>query len=125
MFDNKCGKVTGDVLSINSKWDGAEKNEFIVDKTFDIAEIPEGSYLKVRLGKYIGRGKIGEKLTDEREGTSVFYKITNMTEKDGKIHIEVSGDASLRDVGDGVYKSIFYPFGFFKGALQYEISCGY
>ena len=125
VFDNKCGKVTGDILSINSKWDGAEKNEFIVDKTFDIAEIPEGSYLKVRLGKYIGRGKIGEKLTDEREGTSVFYKITNMTEKDGKIHIEVSGDASLRDVGDGVYKSIFYPFGFFKGALQYEISCGY
>ena len=79
----------------------------------------------MRLGKYIGRGKIGENLTDEREGTSVFYKITNMTEKDGKIHIEVSGDASLRDVGDGVYKSIFYPFGFFKGALQYEISCGY
>ena len=125
VFANRCGKVSGDILSFTSRWDGAEKNEFILDKTFNIADIPEGSYVKVKLGTYIGRVAIGKNLAAERDGTSVFYKITNMTEKDGKIHMEVSTDTSLRDVGDGVYKSIFYPFGFFKGALQYEISCGY
>lgn len=125
LFADKYAKAEGDILSINSKWDGASRNEFVVDKTFDISKIPEGSYLKVKLGKYIGRGSIGSNLTAEREGTSVFYKISKMTERDGKIYIEVSGDTALRDEGKNIYHSIFYPFGFFEGKLGYEISCAY
>lgn len=125
VFENVSGKAAGKVFDVSSKWDGAEKNEFVVEKSFDPADIPEGSYLKIRLGKFIGKHEPGNKVVAEREGTSAFYQITNITEQDGKLRIEVAGDTSLRDLGDGIWKSIFYPFGLYQGALQYEISCAH
>lgn len=125
IFESESGKSEGKVLNVRSKWDGAEKNEFVVEKTFDPADIPEGSYIKIRLGKFVGRHEIGNKVAAEREGTTAFYKITNITEQDGKLVVEVEGETALRDIGDGIWKSIFYPFGLYQGALEYEISCAH
>jgi hypothetical protein len=40
-------KESGKILGFTSVWDGAKKNEFIVEDNFDISNVKVGEHLKV------------------------------------------------------------------------------
>lgn len=118
-------KESGKILGFTSVWDGAKKNEFIVEDNFDISNVKVGEHLKVIHEKCIGRIKELQNAATEEYGRSEMYVIKSISKNGGKIHIEVDSEVGLRKESENRTRMIFFPRLVFTGESTFEILHSY
>lgn len=125
IFEGKDACYSGEVLDVESTWQGDEKNVFILEDTFPVENIQEGMYLKIKHGRCVGEYVTLQNLAYTQEDDCSVYKILSAEQKNGKIYVEVEGETGLTIEENGDTRMIFYPKKLYKGVNTFEIINSY